>query len=35
VDLCRQNEGWLKNSLQKSGRPESASRAGARPERAN
>jgi hypothetical protein len=35
VDLCRQNEGWLKNSPQKSGRPESVSRAGARPERAN
>jgi 23S rRNA-intervening sequence protein len=35
VDLCRQNEGWLKSTLQKSGRPESSSHAGAGQERAN
>ncbi len=29
VDLCRQNEGWLKSTLQKSGRPESSLHAGA------
>ena len=27
VGLCRQNEGWLKATLQKSGRPESSPRA--------
>ncbi|MDZ7319998.1 MAG: four helix bundle protein [candidate division KSB1 bacterium] len=36
VDLCRQNEGWLKMALQKSGRPESAPHLhGAGSERAN
>lgn len=35
VDLCRQNEGWLKRSLQKSGRPESVPHTRAGPERAN
>ena len=35
VDLCRQNEGWLKSTLQKSGRPESSLHAGAGEERAN
>jgi 23S rRNA-intervening sequence protein len=28
VDLCRQNEGWLKSMLPKSGRPESSSHTG-------
>jgi len=35
VNLCRQNEGWLKSSLQKSGRPESVPHTRAGPERAN
>lgn len=34
VDICRQNEGWLKAMLQKSGGPESASPAEGKPERA-
>lgn len=34
VDLCKQNEGWLKSALQKSGRPESSSPAQASQERA-
>lgn len=35
VDLCKQNEGWLKSALQKSGRPESFPPTRARQERAN
>ena len=35
VDLSRQNEGWLKATLQKSGRPESSSHTCERNERAH
>lgn len=35
VDLCKQNEGWLKSTRPKSGRPESFPRTGAGQERAN
>lgn len=35
VDLCRQNEGWLKNALRKSGGPESSPHANAAQERAD
>jgi hypothetical protein len=35
VDLCRQNEGWLKAARQKSERPESSPRTSAGQERAN
>jgi hypothetical protein len=35
VDLCRQNEGWLKASARKSERPDSSPRTGAGQERAN
>lgn len=35
VDISRQNEGWLKAALHKSGRPESVSHPGGKQERAN
>jgi hypothetical protein len=34
VDICKQNEGWLKAMLQKGGGPESVSPAEGKPERA-
>jgi hypothetical protein len=35
VDLCKQNEGWLKSMRPKSGRPESSSQSIGKQERAN
>jgi hypothetical protein len=35
VDLCKQNEGWLKSTRPKSGRPESSSQSSGNKERAN
>ncbi len=35
VDMCRQNEGWLRKTQQKSGRPEASPHASAEPARAD